>query len=129
MVMKTYTIVKFIESSNRFNMYVTSFMSVCYWLFNHFTGKKTIFSQSVDLESFQFWFLIFLGRRKRVVLSHVLALHSNKSLAKWLHVFLLTWERTTYSQWIHNTFCSSMMSKNGASLNPKYLQLGPVLWN
>ena len=53
--MKTYTIVKFIESSNRFNMYVTSFMSVCYWLFNHFTGKKkTIFSQSVDLESFQF---------------------------------------------------------------------------
>ena len=41
--MKSCTIVKFIESSNRFNMYITSFMSVCYWLFSHFTGKKPNF--------------------------------------------------------------------------------------
>ena len=41
--MKTSTIDKFIESSNRFNMYITSFMSVCYWLFSHFTGKKPNF--------------------------------------------------------------------------------------
>ena len=128
--MKTCTIDKFIESNNRFNMYITSFMSLCYWLFSQFIGKKKFFLQSVNLELFQFWFFIFFfGRRKIVVLSHVFALQSNKSLAIWLHVFLLTWERTTYSQYIRNTFCSSMVSKNGVSLNPKHLQLDPVLWN
>ena len=38
------------------------------------------------------------GRGMVVVLSHVVALQSNMSLAIWLHGLLLTWERTTYSQ-------------------------------
>ena len=50
--MKTWTIAKFIESSNRFNISIAIFMSVCYWLFSQFTGKKPFFSQSVELESF-----------------------------------------------------------------------------
>ena len=42
-------------------------MSVCFGYLVSSLGKKTTFSQSVDLESFQFLFLIFLGRRKSIV--------------------------------------------------------------
>ena len=62
-----------------------------------------------------------VGRRMVVVV-----LQSRISLAIWLHGILLTWERTTYSQSIHNTFYSSMVCKNSASFNSKHLQLFPV---
>ena len=128
MAMKTCTIVKFIESSNRFNMYIASFMSVCYWLFSQFNGKKNpIFSQSVDLESFQFWFLIFLGRRKSIVPCSCFAVQQEFSC-------IVAW--SSFNMGKDNIFsvdsqqfCSSMVSKKGASLNLKYLQLGPELWN
>ena len=38
--MKTCTVVKCMESSNRFNMHIAIFMSVCYWLFSPLSGKS-----------------------------------------------------------------------------------------
>ena len=67
------------------------------------------------------------SKRMVVILSHVVALQSNMSLAIWLHGLLLTWERTTYSRSSHSIFYSSIVRKNGAYHNPKYLQLHPVL--
>ena len=76
--MKTYTIVKFIESSNRFNMYIASFMSVCCWLFSHFTGKKSNFFTEYRFGVISILIFDFFRQKKEEVLSYVFALQSNK---------------------------------------------------
>ena len=104
--MKACAIVKCMESANRFNMYIVTFMSVCHWLLSQFTGKSSNFFSKRkfgDISVLSFFKVITKiaevgGRRVVAVLPPVIALQSNMSFAVWLHGLLLTWEKTTYSQ-------------------------------